>query len=51
MYVFWCWLVIYSNVQVRSLADSDEVFESACDVNEVRMSSVFNVIWCILELT
>ena len=29
------WLGVYFSVQVRSLADSDEVFESACDLNEV----------------
>ena len=28
-------LGVYFSVQVRSLADSDEVFESACDLNEV----------------
>ena len=43
MYVFGCQQVIYSIVQVRSLADSDEVFESACDLNEVMVISVFSV--------
>ena len=30
-------------IQVRSLADSDEVFESACDLNEVKDIYIFQV--------
>ena len=33
----------YGVIQVRSLADSDEVFESACDLNEVKNIYVYQV--------
>ena len=31
---------VYSVFQVRSLADSDSVFESACDLDEVYIISI-----------